>query len=206
MEAAKGSGRPAPVRDPDLPVPAGKVGPGKMVLVVGPSGSGKDTLISALKERCMGRDDLVFARRLITRSPDAASEDHDTLTMAEFDHLAASGELALSWRAHGLGYCLPKACDTAIEQGRTVIANGARRILGEANAKYARFQVILVTAPVDVLAARLAARGREGETEIRARLAQADLDVHDVPNVTRIENTGTIEAAVGQIIDALGTV
>jgi len=180
-----------------------RLGPGKMVLVVGPSGSGKDTLLNALKTRCSGQDGLVFARRTITREAHAGSEDHDTLSMAEFDALQARGDLALGWRAHGLGYCLPKAYDTAIENGQTVIANGSRRVLAEAHAKYARFQVILITAPVDVLAARLAARGRESEADIKARLLQADLEIHDVPNVTRIENTGTVEAAVQQMMDAL---
>jgi len=192
-----------PITDQTADVSAARLGPGKMVLVVGPSGSGKDTLLNALKTLCSGRDDIVFARRAITREADASSEDHDTLSMDAFERLIETGDLALGWRAHGLGYCLPKACDRAIENGKTVIANGSRRVLAEAHAKYARFQVILITAPIDVLASRLAARGRESEADIRARLSQADLEIHDVPNVIRIENTGTVEAAVRQILDAL---
>ena len=44
----------------------GKLGPGKMVLVVGPSGAGKDTLLNALKERLAEDPRFRFATRQIT--------------------------------------------------------------------------------------------------------------------------------------------
>ena len=106
-----------------------KLGPGRMVLVVGPSGAGKDTLIDALKLRLNDRPDVHFARRAITRKADPGSEDHDTVSRGEFDRLTRAGEVALSWEAHGLGYIIPKVCDDIIRAGGTVIANGSRSIL-----------------------------------------------------------------------------
>ncbi|TYC52624.1 phosphonate metabolism protein/1,5-bisphosphokinase (PRPP-forming) PhnN [Rhodobacterales bacterium] len=175
-----------------------------MVLVVGPSGAGKDTLMAALKERLEGRSDIHFARRAITRRPDTGSEDHDTLDRTDFDRLVAEDSVALAWEAHGLGYVIPKTFDDVIRDGGTVIANGSRRILNRAARKYATAIVLLVTAPVEVLAERLAARGRESRADIERRLARADLEPEDVPGLVRIENTGTVESAVDRMIAALG--
>ncbi|MFB9173632.1 phosphonate metabolism protein/1,5-bisphosphokinase (PRPP-forming) PhnN [Roseibium salinum] len=181
-----------------------KLGPGRMVLVVGPSGAGKDTLMAALRDRLEHRDDVIFARRAITRPADADAEDHDTLSQAEFERLVAAGEVALSWKAHGLGYVIPKPYDNVIASGGTVIANGSRRVLKRAAEKYENACVLLITAPVEVLAERLAARGRESREDILARLERADLEPDNVPNLIRIENTGTVETAVATMMDALG--
>ncbi|KZM51057.1 phosphonate metabolism protein/1,5-bisphosphokinase (PRPP-forming) PhnN [Labrenzia sp. OB1] len=186
-----------------MPDAAVKLGPGRMVLVVGPSGAGKDTLMAALKDRLRGRSDVQFARRAITRQADTDAEDHDTLDRDGFEHLVAAGEMALAWEAHGLGYVIPKACDEIVRSGGTVIANGSRQVLKQAEQKYENAVVLLITAPVEILADRLAARGRETRAEIRARLERADLEPENVANLIRIENTGTIEDAVEKMMAAL---
>lgn len=181
-----------------------KLGPGRMVLVVGPSGAGKDTLMSALKEQLQNNGDAVFARRAITREADVEAEDHDMLSKAQFDELVQAGETALSWEAHGLGYVIPKSYDDAVRSGKTVIANGSRKVLQTSAEKYENAFVLLITAPVEVLAERLAARGRESREDIEARLKRADLEPQNVPNLIRIENTGTVDAAVAAMTKALG--
>jgi len=180
-----------------------KLGPGKMVLVVGPSGAGKDTLMAALQERLAGRADVAFARRAITRTADADAEDHDTLSRAEFDRAVAAGEVALAWEAHGLGYVIPQNYDDLIRSGGTVIANGSRRVLRQAEEKYQTAITLLITAPVEILAERLAARGRESKEDIQKRLQRADLEPDNVANLVRIENTGTVEDAVDRMMAAL---
>ncbi|GAB2186634.1 phosphonate metabolism protein/1,5-bisphosphokinase (PRPP-forming) PhnN [Roseibium sp. LAB1] len=181
-----------------------KLGPGHMVLVVGPSGAGKDTLMAALRARLSGRNDVNFARRAITRQADVDAEDHDTLSRMEFESLRAAGKVALCWEAHGLGYVIPATYDRAIEAGQTVIANGSRKVLKQAEDKYRNASVLLITAPVEILAERLAARGRETRREIEERLRRADLEPENVANLIRIENTGTVEDAVDRMVTALG--
>ncbi len=181
-----------------------KLGPGRLVLVVGPSGAGKDTLLDALRARLRDRKDVHFARRAITRASDKAAEDHDTISRDAFDAMVSAGDVALAWSAHDLGYIIPASCDEIIHDGGMVIANGSRRAVPDALAKYENVSVLLITAPVEVLAERLASRGRETQAEIKKRLQQADLEVSGVDGVVRIENTGTIEDSVLLILSQLG--
>ncbi len=175
-----------------------------MILVVGPSGAGKDTLLAGLHERIAGRSGIHFARRAITRSAQAEAEDHDTLTMDDFRRIVESEDMALAWEAHDLGYVIPSRYDEAIRRGETVIANGSRRALPKAFQKYRNVTVLLITAPVAVLAERLAERGRESREQIEQRLSRANLDVRETDGVVRIDNTGTVEEGVDRIILELG--
>ncbi len=144
---------------------------GTFVAIVGPSGAGKDTLIAHARAELAGRPDILFARRLVTR-PANAFEDHDTIDEASFAAGHADGRFALSWRAHGLGYALPASIGDALARGCDVVSNLSRAALPMARARFARIAVIEVTAPADVLAARLSARGRESRAAIEERLAR----------------------------------
>ena len=55
---------------------------GLFVAIVGPSGAGKDSVIRGLSERLTAGDDVLVARRVVTR-PSDAYEDHDTLEESE---------------------------------------------------------------------------------------------------------------------------
>lgn len=163
-------------------------GPGTLLLVVGPSGAGKDTLIDIARARFSGDARVLFARRLVTR-PSGTGEAHGTLSEAEFDALLAEERFPLFWRAHGLSYALGPEVAEVIAQGGVVVANGSRATLPEARRRFARVRVVHVTAPVPVRAARLAMRGRESADDIAERLARApELDV--APDLT-IDNVGT---------------
>ncbi|HXT79499.1 MAG TPA: phosphonate metabolism protein/1,5-bisphosphokinase (PRPP-forming) PhnN [Acetobacteraceae bacterium] len=136
-----------------------------LVLVVGPSGAGKDTLLEGARKALADDPRVCFARRVITRPGDAGGEAHEAVTEAEF----ASRDFLLRWTAHGLQYGIPAALAEKIARGITVIANVSRGVITEAAARFP-VQVIEVTAPPDILAVRLAARGREVSADIAARL------------------------------------
>jgi ribose 1,5-bisphosphokinase len=134
---------------------------GALVLVVGPSGAGKDTLIAAARDRLAGDPRFVFARRMVTRDAVAEVEDHDTISRQDFATGRDSGAFALCWEAHGLGYALPRSIEPDVAAGRVVVANGSRAIVGEAVRRYPSCRVLLIDADPAVRAQRLLGRGRE---------------------------------------------
>jgi ribose 1,5-bisphosphokinase len=140
---------------------------GKFVLVVGPSGAGKDTVLNYARAQLAARPEFIFARRVITRLADT-TEDHESVTETEF----SSRRFALAWEAHGLHYGIPLEIEASLSAGNTVIANVSRSVIAQARLRYS-CAVIEITAPPEVLAARLAARNREGATNIAGRLTRA---------------------------------
>jgi phosphonate metabolism protein PhnN/1,5-bisphosphokinase (PRPP-forming) len=172
---------------------------GTLVLVVGPSGAGKDTLIAAARAQLAGDAAFVFPRRLVTRHAVPQLEDHDTMSWEEF----ASGDFALSWEAHGLGYALPRVIEGDLDEGRTVIANVSRKVIANAAARYA-CGIVVITATPEVRAARLAGRGRESATDVAARLAREGAEVPaGLAQVIVVDNSGTLEPAVDAFVAAI---
>jgi ribose 1,5-bisphosphokinase len=105
----------------------------------------------------------------------------------------SAGRFALAWRANGLCYALGPDVKAALAAGRTVVANGSRAAVAEARARYPRVKLVLITAPPEVLAARIAARGREDANATAGRLAREPaLDA--APDLT-ILNDGAVELA-----------
>jgi ribose 1,5-bisphosphokinase len=148
------------------------VGPGRLVLIVGPSGAGKDTLISGARLECTNEPAIVFPRRVVTRAS-SAYEDHATLGIGAFNQALAAGRFALWWEAHGHRYGIPASIDDDIRAGRTVVCNVSRTIIDLARRRYARVAVVLITAPPRVLEARLARRDRQSDGDATDRLARS---------------------------------
>lgn len=174
-----------------------------MVAVVGPSGAGKDTLMAYAARFFEGRDDIVFVRRIITRDAAAGGEDHDGVSEAEFAALEKTDRFAVSWGAHGLRYGIPVETKQAVAKGRLVVANGSRSALARFKDVYPSLVVINITASLDVLAARLEARGRETREEILRRLERSSLAVTGDYQVMTIDNSGSLEDAGRALVDAL---
>lgn len=173
---------------------------GVLHLVVGPSGVGKDTLIDAARA---ARPDVVFPRRVITRPADAGGEPHDPATVEDFERRETAGDFLLTWRAHGLAYGVPASAELALASGRHVVVNVSRRAVDTARADAAPVRVLAVTAPTDVLAARLAARGRETAADVAARLRRADLAAPTGDDVTVIDNGADVTDARAAFLAAL---
>ncbi|MCB8874959.1 phosphonate metabolism protein/1,5-bisphosphokinase (PRPP-forming) PhnN [Acidisoma silvae] len=167
---------------------------GRLVLIVGPSGSGKDTLLAGAAGALGDNPHFVFARRTVTR--EAAFEDHDTATVADFLARRAAGEFALFWEAHGLHYGIPHSAIGALTAGHIVVANVSRSVVRDAAERYP-VSVIEITAPEAVRAARLADRRRESSAAIDARLAR-DMGMEGI-TPHRIVNDGTIAEGVAAL-------
>jgi ribose 1,5-bisphosphokinase len=168
-----------------------------LVLVVGPSGAGKDTVLGLARSALAGDSRFHFVRRVITRPADAGHEDHEAVSEAAF----AQRTFALQWRAHGLRYGIPADVIERLAQSMVVVANASRAVIAEAASRFAT-RVVVVTAPPAVLARRLAARGRETEADVAARLMR-EVAIPDHVPVETVVNDGTPVEAADRFVSAL---
>jgi ribose 1,5-bisphosphokinase len=168
---------------------------GVLIIVVGPSGAGKDSLIRYARERLSTDETVLFVRRAVTRAADAATEDHDSLTEDEFAAAAAAGRFAVVWDAHGLRYGIPTSTTDHIAAGGVAVANGSRAALPGILARFGTVTVVHVTAQPDVLASRLAMRGREDAATIQARLARNPSETPGCDGWIEIDNSGELAIA-----------
>jgi len=178
-------------------------GSGALVLVVGPSGAGKDTLLGGARAELAGDMRFLFPRRVVTRAAMVELEDHDSIARPAFDSERQRGAYALDWEAHGLCYGVPAEIDAAMAAGRVVVVNTSRRVIAEALEKYPRCHVLLVTARPEIRAARLAGRGRETAAEIAARLQREGAPIPAGIAAVTIDNSGSLAAGVAGFVSAL---
>ncbi len=166
--------------------------PGCLILVVGPSGAGKDSLMSGAQAQLPRNGRFRFVRRYITRPAEAGGEDHIPIAPDVFQKLVDERFFCLHWQAHDLLYGIPVTINDEILDGRTVIANVSRSVLDTARTNFPYVRIINVTAPPDILAARLHGRGRESLSDVTKRLGRsvqvAGNDVFEVVNDGSIED------------------
>jgi ribose 1,5-bisphosphokinase len=175
---------------------------GRLIYLMGPSGSGKDSLIEAAHERLRAMNCEII-RRVITRSAESVGEDAIGVTPEEFDKRQRAGDFALAWHANGLAYGIPVEIDEWLNAGRHVLMNGSRANLRQAQERYPTLLPVLLTVKDDVLRERLLRRGRQTPEQIDARLARnalfKDRRSSDLP-VHLIDNSGALTDAVNQLL------
>ncbi|WP_245892956.1 phosphonate metabolism protein/1,5-bisphosphokinase (PRPP-forming) PhnN [Devosia naphthalenivorans] len=178
---------------------------GRFVAIVGPSGVGKDSLIGYARARLETSGRVTFVRRVVTREADGGSEDHDSLDSAAFLDAESRGAFALSWQAHGLRYGLPIEFEQDLAAGRIVVANLSRGVIPALVRKYHETLVVSVTAQRDVIARRLAGRGRETAASIQQRL-QRSVAEKLPPDTIEIDNSADLAIAGEQFVRLLSEV
>jgi ribose 1,5-bisphosphokinase len=165
--------------------------------VVGPSGAGKDSVLRWIAQNTQPPA-VRIARRVVTRATHA-SEDSDRISIEDFDTTVRSGGFALHWQAHGLHYGVPREIDSWLVTGSQVVVNGSRAHLAQLLGAYPRARVAWIRAAPEIVAARLAERGRETAQQIEARLVRSERlnSMSGVPaeQLFIIDNSATLAAA-----------
>lgn len=176
----------------------GAIGPGRLVLVVGPSGAGKDTLLRLAQAACADDHEVVFPRRVVTRAS-SADEDNIAVSPDQFARAREHGDFAVHWDAHGHSYALSLEINDDIRAGRAVVVNVSRTVISALRQAYANVIVVAITAPPEVLAQRLAARARSSDGNIADRLARSVDHASANADVT-ILNAGSAEYHGRQLV------
>jgi len=168
----------------------------RLIVVVGPSGAGKDSVLNVWRQRLPPAATPAMVRRVITRAPDPLGENHEPIDHASFARLCAGNAFAFCWHAHGLHYGVRHTSLAPLAEGRWVVMNGSRGHLSALRRRAPHAHVVEITAPVDVRAERLASRRREAGVAVAARL-ERKVPVSQAALV--VDNTGCLDAAVEQL-------
>jgi ribose 1,5-bisphosphokinase len=176
---------------------------GPLVYVMGPSGAGKDSVMNRARALLPADAPVLFAHRYITRPAEVGGENHVALSESEFLRRRAHGLFAFDWEAHGNRYAIGGEIQAWRTAGLTVVVSGSRAHFLRANGLDAGTHPVLITAPSERLAERLAARGRESSGAAAERLGRGEAYAVADPRLATIVNDGALEAAAQAFVSLL---
>ncbi|MBS0537885.1 MAG: phosphonate metabolism protein/1,5-bisphosphokinase (PRPP-forming) PhnN [Proteobacteria bacterium] len=172
---------------------------------MGPSGAGKDSVLNRARMLLSDNVPVVFAHRYITRAAEAGGENHVELSPAEFALRRTHGLFAFHWRAHGNEYGIGREIYAWRKAGLTVVVSGSREHFQQLGGLDDNTHPVLITAPAERLAQRLASRARENADAAAARLLRSEAyDVTD-RRLETIVNDGTLDTAATRFVSLLAT-
>ena len=152
---------------------------GLLFVLSAPSGTGKDSVINALKQQGM---DFYVVASVTTRAPRPGESDgnpYHFISQEEFDRLVAQDELLEHAKVHGNWYGQPTQQITDnLRQGRDVLlkidVQGARTVRQKLPGA---IYIFLVPGSIDELIDRLTNRQTETDAERKRRLADAEVEL-----------------------------
>jgi len=179
---------------------------GRLIVISGPSGAGKGTIVKQLFERMPDR--LATSVSATTRPPRPGEQDgvdYHFLTAEEFARRLAKGEFIESFQVHGNSYgTLESEVRPSLEAGKWVIleidVQGAMAV----KERFPEALTIFIRPPtLAELESRLRLRGSEREEQVRARLevARREMEFADrydvqVVNDDVLQATAEVEQAL----------
>jgi len=176
---------------------------GTLFLIVGNSGSGKDSIITGvIKEYPLHLQPLHALKRYITR-PSSEFECNISLTTEEFKEMERNGEFALKWHIYELYYGIPIEIEKWLEKGHPVIINVSRTIIEEARLKYHNVKVIFVDVPFEITYQRIKDRKREIDDLLKKRIERARKNQKFPDADFVIDNSGDLNSAITQCLNYL---
>jgi guanylate kinase len=155
-------------------------GPGRVVVISGPSGVGKSTIVGEV----LRQTGAAFSVSVTTRPPrpgEVDGRDYRFIDGPAFQRLDRDGEL-LEWAmVFGQAYGTPaKPVRQAVEAGKTIVLDIDVQGALQVHRKMPAATFVLIVPPSDeALRQRLAGRGSENGEEAQRRLAAATKELDD---------------------------
>ena len=173
----------------------------RVIVITGPSGVGKGTLIRGVRERVPGIELSVSATTRLPRPGEADGVDYHFLTEEEFEQRVAAGEFVehATYSGHRYG-TLRSELEERLAQAPAVVleieVQGARQIraaLPEA------LQVFIAPPSLDALRERLIGRGTDDPAVVAKRLAVAREELDAQGEFAQVVVNDRLEDAVAEL-------
>ncbi len=175
-----------------------------VMVVSGPSGVGKDTILNRMKERRLPFKFITTVTTRQRREREAEGVDYHFLSMAEYEDLLNHGGLLESARVYGNWYGVPKqpvkealseGLDTVIKVDIQGAAN-IKKILPEA------IFIFIMPPSADELYKRLTRRRTETTADLSVRLKTAEDEIKQMANFDYVvmNPCDDVESAIKDIL------
>ena len=176
---------------------------GQLFLIVGNSGSGKDSLLEEVMARWPdSARPLKIPRRYITRAAHK-SEPFISVTVKEFESLKQKGKFCLSWHVYDTHYGVPAKIINWLQQGDPVIVNVSRAVIPRARQMIPGLKIIFVSVPFETTLERIKSRSRESVDDpgFKQRVARAQ-ENQTLPDADFVvDNSGSLETAANRLLN-----
>jgi guanylate kinase len=178
--------------------------PPLLIVISGPSGAGKDSVVQRMKERNFPFHFVVTATDRPPRPHEEHGRDYYFYTTAEFEQMIADGELLEHACVYGQHKGIPKAhVREALDSGQDVVmrvdvqgADTVKKLIPAA------ITVFLICESEDELLARLRERRTESEEALQHRLDTAREEMARIPefDYVVVNRRDALDGAVDDIV------
>jgi guanylate kinase len=175
---------------------------GRAVVITGPSGVGKGTLIRSLRERMPELELSVSATTRRPRTGETQGADYHFLAPEEFEQRVDAGEFVEHASYAGARYgTLRSELETRTAAGSPVVLEielqGARQVR---ETMPSAVQVFIAPPSLDALRARLVGRGTDEPSQIEARLRTAERELAAQDEFAHVVVNDRLEDAVDALV------
>ncbi len=186
-------------------LPAAPPSPGRLVVITGPSGVGKGTLIRRLLKTCPEFRLSVSATTRAARPGEVEGTDYFFMDRPRFEALIEQGQL-LEWAEFaGNFYGTPRApVEAQLHSGQSVILEielqGARQVR---RCFPVALSVFILPPSLEVLRQRLEGRGQDSPAAVAARLQAAVQEIAAAPEFDRQITNDDLEVSLSHLVAIL---
>ena len=180
---------------------------GHLVVISGPSGVGKSSILAAALDATRSQ----FSTSATTRVPrpgEVDGRDYHFIDRRDFEARIESGDV-LEWAEYGgnLYGTLRREVTPVLTSGRNVLLDIENEGAKQIRDSYPEAVLIFIRPPdIDELERRLRGRGDTSDRDIERRLAVADEQMREAPQIyDHIVLNDDLDAAIGRVLDILAS-